>query len=594
MNTKPQITTTTKGLLVGKQFIPSLWDSQLRLVEGERIEEKLWKCISTGLPKKGDILFEMNNSMYYLSIHYSDNLYHISFDLQNKKSYSSRSSSINRYQMLVEAANDIIYETDTNGCFTYINPKAVEAVGFSKEEVIGMKYIDVVRDDHKERVAAFYKDQLAQAKPTTYLEFPIVCADGNEIWIGQNVQVLHDDEGILGMMSVARDITDRHVSDNLLVKSEEKYRGIIQNLQFGLLEVDLEERILYINEAMCSITGYTADELIGKVASDILGPKHTKEIINEEHKKRAKGVASVYEVQLTHKDGSPKWCLISGAPNYNIEGERIGSLGIHMDITGRKRDEQELIYTRERLEKYRVGLELLNEMTSNIGLNLNDQINEGMKIAANYLDLPLGIVSRIEGDEYFIEHSYNEHSDEQPEEKPRFELCETYCDLTYNQDTKLAIDHFSKSEYADHLAYKKFGFETYIASPYSVNGKKRGTVNFTCTEVRPQPFDAYDLEFIDLLAKYIGFIISQDENQKELAEERENLRLRNKKLSENQRYLSAINGFVTKLLVREDIVEIAWEIAENVIDEFGFEDCVVYVFNEDKNCLEQLAAYGPG
>ena len=78
--------------------------------------------------------------------------------------------------MLVEAANDIIYETDTQGCFTYANPKALKAVGYSKEEVIGMRYIDVVRDDHKERVALFYQNQMAKGETTTYLEFPIVCA----------------------------------------------------------------------------------------------------------------------------------------------------------------------------------------------------------------------------------------------------------------------------------------------------------------------------------------------------------------------------------------------------------------------------------
>ncbi|KYG72260.1 hypothetical protein MB14_09475 [Roseivirga ehrenbergii] len=563
------------------------------LVEGEKIGEKLWHCISSDLSNKENIQFEMNHAMYYLSIRYSGSLYHISFDLQHKKSYSSRSKSINRYKMLVEAANDIIYETDTQGCFTYANPKALKAVGYSKEEVIGMRYADLIRDDHKERVVLFYQNQMAKGETTTYLEFPIVCANGEVIWIGQNVQILEDEYGILGMMSVARDITDRHVSDQLLMKSEEKYRGIIQNLQFGLLEVDLDETILYVNEAMCSITGYTADELIGNIASDILVPKQTKEIIDREHDKRAEGVASVYEVQLRHKNGKPIWCLISGAPNYNFDGDRIGSLGIHMDITGRKKDEEELIFTRSRLDKYRVGLELLNEMTSNIGLDLNCQINEGMKIAANYLNLPFGIVSRIEGDQYFVQYSYNENSTEELGEEARFDLCDTYCQITYAQGSKLAISNFSQSEFANHPAFEKFGLETYIASPYSVNGKKRGTVNFTSENARPQPFDAYDLEFIDLLAKYIGFIISQDENQKELAKEREALRLRNTKLSENESYLKAINGFVTKLLVKEDIVEIAWEIAENVIDEFGFNDCVVYVLNEEKRCLEQLALYGP-
>ena len=58
-------------------------------------------------------------------------------------------------------------------------------------------------------------------------------------------------------------------------------------------------------------------------------------------------------------------------------------------------------------------------------------------------------------------------------------------------------------------------------------------------------------------------------------------------------YLTAINDFVTKLLDNETIESIAWEIAENVIDQFGYEDCVIYIINEERTSLNQVAAYGP-
>lgn len=576
-------------------LIPSRWFDVLQLQVGLPIVSDLAQQFRSKIDLEDS--FQLNYSIdgliFKLWVEPSNDLYHISFDLSNKKPYAARKRSINRYQMLVEAANDIIYETDTKGRFTYVNPKAVEVTGFSKEELLSMTYHDLIREDHKASVQAFYRNQIAEGKSSTYLEFPIITKSKTLLWIGQNVQILEDEEGILGMMSVARDITERYDSDRLIRYSEEKYRGIIQNLQFGLLEVNLDEEILFVNEAMCTITGYAPEDLIGKVASSILVPEHVKEIIDKEHEKRADGVASVYEVQITHKDGHPIWCLISGAPNYDLHGKRVGSLGIHMDITGKKRDEQELLYTRSRLNKYKQGLQLLNEITSNPELTGHEQIKQGLKIASNYLELPIGIISEIRKPDYIVREYFLEEDDGSLFVNQKFEFEKTYCDITYRLDSKIAVNHFSQSEHARHPAYKIFGLESYIGTAYFVNGEKRGTVNFSSPNPRAVDFDSYDLEFIDLFAKFIGFIQGNLENQEQLANERENLKLRNTKLSENQRYLSAINGFVTKLLTKEDIGEIAWEIAENVIDEFGYDDCVIYILNEEEQCLDQLAAYGP-
>jgi PAS domain S-box-containing protein len=592
---KPFIIVTKAAVLQRTFQIPTRWFDVLQLQVGLPIVPDLAQLLFKEIAKKDSfhLDYPINGLIFQLWVEPSKDLYHISFNLNNKKPHAARKRSINRYQMLVEAANDIILETDARGRFIYVNPKAVEVTGFSKKELLTINYLDLISEDHKERVKAHYTNQIAEGKTSTYLEFPIIIKNKNSLWIGQNVQILEDEEGILGMMSVARDITKRYDSDRLIRYSEEKYRGIIQNAQFGLLEVNLDEEILFVNEAMCRITGYKPDELIGKVASSILIPERTKVLLDREHEKRAVGVASVYEVQLKHKDGQAIWCLISGAPNYDLHGKRVGSLGIHMDITSKKRDEEELLYTRSRLNKYKQGLQFLNEITSNPDLTGHEQIKQGLKIASNYLELPIGIISEINKPDYVVKEYFLEEDDGSLFVNQKFEFEKTYCDITYKQNSKIAISHFSQSEFSSHPAFEIFGLESYIGTAYFVNEKKRGTVNFSSPNPRAIDFDSYDLEFIDLFAKFIGFIQGNLENQEQLSNERENMKLRNEKLSENQRYLSAINGFVTKLLTKEDLGEIAWEIAENVIDEFGFEDCVIYILNEEEQCLDQLAAYGP-
>lgn len=139
------------------------------------------------------------------------------------------------------------------------------------------------------------------------------------------------------------DITERIRQQNMLKKSEEKYRGIITNINLGLLEVDLEERIQYVNQSFRSISGYNELELLGRKPSEIF--KLDEELLNlmkEKNQSRIRGVSDVYEVPVTIKGGEKKWWAISGAPLYNDNGKIIGSIGIHLDITTQKKLEQEL------------------------------------------------------------------------------------------------------------------------------------------------------------------------------------------------------------------------------------------------------------
>ena len=244
-------------------LIPNKWFDVLQLQEGLPLVSDLAQLFieNVGSERSFQLNYSIDGLIFKLWVEPSNDLYHISFDLSNKKPYGARKRSINRYQMLVEAANDIIYETDTKGRFTYVNPKTVEVTGFSTEELLSITFHELIRDDHRASVQAFYRNQIAESKSSSYLEFPIITKDKSALWVGQNVQILEDEEGILGMMAVARDITERYDSDKLIRYSEEKYRGIIQNLQFGLLEVNLDEEILFVNEAMCTITGYEPDEL---------------------------------------------------------------------------------------------------------------------------------------------------------------------------------------------------------------------------------------------------------------------------------------------------------------------------------------------
>ena len=168
------------------------------------------------------------------------------------------------------------------------------------------------------------------------------------------------------------DITEQYNARELIRKSEEKYRGIMNNMELGLLEVDNDQIIIRAYDSFCEMVGYCEEELLGKSSPDLFLPVEFENTLNQNQEQRNNGSSSSYEVQLRKKDGSYLWVIISGAPIYGDEGEVVGSMGIHYDITERKKLEQELVQAKLIAEEARQSeKQFLANMSHEIRTPLN-------------------------------------------------------------------------------------------------------------------------------------------------------------------------------------------------------------------------------
>lgn len=494
--------------------------------------------------------------------------------------------------MLVEEAQDIIYEIDEEGFFTFVNGMASQILGYTRVELLSMHFLDLIQESYRENVSLFYNYQIESGERSSYLEFPVVAKGGKVEWIGQKVQLIYRKEVLKGAIAVARISTDRHNLENGLKLSEEKYRGILENLQFGLMEVDLKERIVFVNDTMTRITGFSREELMGHVASDLLVRAETKQKIDEQHRLREKNKASAYEVEIIRKDGSSFFGLISGAPTFDLTGKRIGSIGVHVDITEQKNNELELRKIKSDLDRYTQGLELLNSIASDLTITTQEQLRKGLSIVSDYFQLPIGGIVKAVGNQLIaIENLLN---DDVPEiYRKSIPIQGSISGIAFQEDRLIAIPDLAKSPYKDYSTSIAIGLKCMLSMPVYVNGKKYGAIILGSSGCGKESLSEYELQFFRLFARYVGFVLTSEENRLKLFEQQETLLEQNQELSESKQFLSAINRFVTKLLDQDDIYTISWEIVDHVIHSFGFNDCVIYILNEEKNCLEQLAAYGP-
>ena len=124
--------------------------------------------------------------------------------------------------------------------------------------------------------------------------------------------------------------------------SVQLFIGLIEMMNDGVMVVDNKEQVIFVNSRFSAITGYPKEELIGKVAAEVLLAKKAKIEMDEKVEDRSSGISKSYDVQIVLKNGDIGWLRISGSPIYDVDGKIVGSIGIHGDITKEKKQELSL------------------------------------------------------------------------------------------------------------------------------------------------------------------------------------------------------------------------------------------------------------
>ncbi|MBC7845437.1 MAG: PAS domain S-box protein [Flavobacterium sp.] len=115
----------------------------------------------------------------------------------------------NQYRDMIQNANDLIYEIDVNGNFTFANDFAVRTLGYDHYEYLSMNFSELVRKDYITILLGFYQSLPENKNDFSPIEIPLIKKSGEEIWISQKISIRRNNLGILiGYSGIARDITD--------------------------------------------------------------------------------------------------------------------------------------------------------------------------------------------------------------------------------------------------------------------------------------------------------------------------------------------------------------------------------------------------
>ncbi len=371
-----------------------------------------------------------------------------------------------RFNDLFEHSLDLIYVSDLKGNFLDANDIALISLGYEREEISGLSFVDMVEKDEIDKAFGALKEILKRGKQSKRREYKIKAKNGNYLYIDTYAIPLKRDGEIYAVLGIGRNITDRKKTEQKLLdsgemfralykegpiaaytwkkynddfvlidynnsaeiltngnvisflghrasdmykdrpdiledlhqcfnqkthitremkykfqfteekkyllvnygyvkpdlaivqteditekriaevelrESEKKYRSILENMQDGYFEVDLNGNYTFVNDYHCKFLGYSKDELIGMNYRDIIEKKTINEVIKKFNQLyNGEILRAIFETKVFRNDGSMQ--IIDGTAylKFDSRGKKVGFYGFTRDITEKVESEQKL------------------------------------------------------------------------------------------------------------------------------------------------------------------------------------------------------------------------------------------------------------
>lgn len=250
-----------------------------------------------------------------------------------------------RMRALVEGSSDILWEVDARGVYTYCSPNVSAILGYEPEELLGKTPFDFMPEQEAARVGALFEEIVSQRRPFSLLAHTIRYKDGRTGVLECSGQPIFDPQGDLkGYRGVDRDITERVRAEEALALSRERYRTLAENAVDIIFTLDLEGNLTSINRVGETLSGYPADEIVGKNVVGLLSAADAARVKEKIREAVAAGPGSesvTLELEITDRN-QRRVVLEVNARGVWQRDRPVEVEGIARDITRRRELEEQL------------------------------------------------------------------------------------------------------------------------------------------------------------------------------------------------------------------------------------------------------------
>ena len=255
-----------------------------------------------------------------------------------------------RYQSLVEATNDFVWEMNINGVYTYCSPQTEKLWGLKPEEMMGKTPFDFLQPEDREQANKVFSALSESSSPFTNMEMRSFDGTGRIRFMEiSGVPFFYIAGKHCGYRGIARDITERKLAEEALKASQHFNQSLLNSTPNLIYVYDLvKHRNEFANREVSDFLGYTAEEVqaMGSSLFAILLHPDDAAMVAEHHARcAAASDEDVLEIVYRMRNSSGQWRWLRSkdvAFRRDDKGAITQILGSTEDITERKRLEEVL------------------------------------------------------------------------------------------------------------------------------------------------------------------------------------------------------------------------------------------------------------
>ncbi len=281
---------------------------------------------------------------------------------------------------IIQAMTEGVAIQDDKGCFTFVNPAAGAILGYTPKSMIGMHWAEIVPPDQHRKVKS--ADNLRAQGISSRYRLEVIDRTGRRVPILVSGSPRFEGDRVIGTLAVFTDISDLLEAREALEVSEERHRTIIETIDDGYVELNLEGEIVYYNRALSNVLGRFADQLEGVRLREFMAEKSSRRLDRELQKvKRVGAPSKTFEAEVCNRNKMKSYVEISISPIKEKDAV-VGFRGIVRDSTERRLAEEALRAAYEALQEVdRVKDEMIQ--------NISHEFRNPLTYVLAYVDLLL-------------------------------------------------------------------------------------------------------------------------------------------------------------------------------------------------------------
>ena len=290
----------------------------------------------------------------------------------SKRMAETIAKSEREYRNVVNSLHEVVFRTDLNGTWTFLNPAWHTITGFGAADSLGKHVLQFIDARDRERAAAGLSQLLSGQVDSMRHEARYVTRDGDVRWVDVCARAERDGQDRLtGITGSLTDITERRLAARELRHNLNFVDALIETIPIPLYLKDVQGRYLRANRAYCAFFQRTQADILGKTVADILPQQEAQQVLQRDLELLQERGNQTYEERLS-VGARQVDVLFSKATLLKSDGSLHGLVGTIVDISSQKAAERALLLAKEVAESAsRSKSEFLANMSHEIRTPMN-------------------------------------------------------------------------------------------------------------------------------------------------------------------------------------------------------------------------------